>query len=1187
MPTLRRILFSIMMLAPGMAQAADDPKVELAQKAQAVLKTHCYKCHGEAGAVEGGFNFVADLDRLVIRKRVIPGKAEESPVYKRITNGTMPPPDVKSRMTDADKTLLKQWIDGGASPIPTKQAREFLTYSETQELILADLEKIDRRSRRFVRYFTFTHLLDAGLSDDELQTYRNSLNKVVNSLSWHPKIRNPEPVEPTGSILRIDLRWYMWDATVWNRILNDYPYGILDDSTAARAIMVSTATKVPMMRGDWFVATASRPPLYQEILQLPANLAELERQLRVDSTLNITQERVMRAAFNGSGISKNNRILERHDSIHGYYWRTYDFEEVQQNLIERGQLLPDRRNVFAYPLGPGNVENAFQHAGGEAIFSLPNGLQGYYIMNAVNNRLDKAPNQIVNDPKRPDKAVEMGISCMGCHIPGVHTKADQMHDFLDKNPKAFPKADYEIAKALYPPKEKTIAQMEEDAKRYRDAVTQTGAKIAKAEPIITMTLRYEGDLDAISAAAEVGLTYEEFQKRLGDSDVLGRNLGALRVPGGTVGRQLWVQAYGDLVRELKMGVLFQSNQVGASLPDNTGELDPLEVAIGQMNHVVATADGRKAIIASADRSVQSYEVEGKRILKRFVGHTASVWCVALSKDETLALSGSMDGSVRLWRVEDAQQLHKMDGHASLVTAVAFTPNGKWAVSGGFDGAVIYWSLTTGKEVKRFEGPMKYINALAMSPDGKRVLIAADRWVRVWDIDTNTEVAKFEGHTAPVNTVCFSTDGAKALSGSDDRSVRMWDVATAKQLQLFTGHENAVRAVAFNEKGNWALSGGSDTTVRLWQTSTGKELGKFGKHTEPVVQVAFLSNGKQTLTGSRDNALLLWSTEKFEPAPKVEVKTPDFNPNVPITLKPWGVLNVDGTVGTLTLSPNKKWLYYLDITNSQLGQIDPATMKLAKSVKVEGDLMTLSADGKWLYVAGPTAAGKGSLQVIDAVTLAVRDSYVIDLVPFSLSPGTGSALFIAGAAGGWSSVGQVDTATGKTAFPAPIQGRSYLFWMPGKLLSHGETAQGVDELALPVDMTKMPGWKRSELPEKNTFSGPSQMTADRKFLINRTGTILSLPDLKTAGKVDPYVSLSVDAEAGKAFVLNSTGWLKQYSYPDWKETGKWKLPVTAYQIEADTKAGKIYLSVVDPEAIRNRPRAKGFGDIWGVEAKELK
>ncbi len=134
------------------------------------------------------------------------------------------------------------------------------------------------------------------------------------------------------TVFRIDLRWYMWDATTWNRLLQDYPYGILDDGVTARVISVFTASKVPVIRGDWFVATASRPPIYQDILQLPGNLADLERQLRVDANLNITQERVMRVAFNGSGISKNNRILERHDAVHGYYWRTYDFEDVPQNL---------------------------------------------------------------------------------------------------------------------------------------------------------------------------------------------------------------------------------------------------------------------------------------------------------------------------------------------------------------------------------------------------------------------------------------------------------------------------------------------------------------------------------------------------------------------------------------------------------------------------------------------------------------------------------------------------------------------------------------------------------------------------------------------------------------------------------------------------------------------------------------
>ena len=114
---------------------------------------------------------------------------------------------------------------------------------------------------------------------------------------------------------------------------------------------------------------------------------------------------------------------------------------MQQNLVERGNLLPDRRNVFAYPLGPGSTDNFFQHAGGEVIFNLPNGLQGYVLVNAVNQRIDKGPTAIVSDAKRPDRAVEVGISCLACHAGGINFKDDQIRDHVAKNAKSFSRAD--------------------------------------------------------------------------------------------------------------------------------------------------------------------------------------------------------------------------------------------------------------------------------------------------------------------------------------------------------------------------------------------------------------------------------------------------------------------------------------------------------------------------------------------------------------------------------------------------------------------------------------------------------------------------------------------------------------------------------------------------------------------------
>jgi WD40 repeat protein len=871
---------------PFPVHAADPDKAPLAAKARGVLKAYCYRCHGKDGSVEGAMNYVADLSKLVARKKVVAGDPEASRLFRRVDDGTMPPPDEQPRPTAAEVAVLKQWIEAGAPPdaASTTTARKAINTADVSNFVLADLETMDRRARRFQRYFTLAPLHNTGLSDEELQTYRNALAKLVNSLSWSPRITLPVAVDPAKTVLRIDLRWYLWDAATWNRVLVEYPYGVLDDGAAARAVMVGTAARVPVIRADWFVATASRAPLYYDVLQLPSSLTELERQLRVDAVANIQQERVVRVGFNGSGVSRFNRILERHDSAQGVYWRSYDFDEPPANLVERGNgnLLPDRRNVFAFPLGPGLVAEPFQHAGGEAIFTLPNGLHAYYIAKADNTRLDKAPVAIVSDPKRPDRAVEAGVSCMTCHVTGILPKADQIRDHLDKNPRAFSRTDASLIRALYLPKEKSLLLMQDDAKRYAEAVAKTGAKVSKFEAVSTITLKYEADLDLPTAAAEIGLAAEDFREMITKSETLTKHVGALRAAGGTLTRALWVQAFGDVVRELRLGTLFQANLNGPTLADNTGEVDPLESRDVAANAIAFSGDGRLAVVAPGDRSARVYEVEGRRDLRRLVGHTASVWAVALSADGKLALTGSMDGTARVWDVAAGTEIKRFTGHDSLVAAVAFTPDGKWAVSGGFDGVVALWKTRTGEEIRRWEGTAKYVTAVAVDPLGKTALIAADRSLYLWDLYTGETLRRFDGHTAPVGCVAFSDDGAKAVSGGDDRTVRVWDVSSGKQLAVLAGHEGIVRGVAIKPGGRWVLSAGADRTVRLWDLRLQQETAAFRKHAAAVVGVAFLANGTQTVSGDRELVVLPWKIDRFlsgevRKPPPVIPKPPDQLP----------------------------------------------------------------------------------------------------------------------------------------------------------------------------------------------------------------------------------------------------------------------------------------------------------------------
>ena len=186
---------AVLVHAAAPVAADDDPK-KLASDMQLVLKTHCYRCHGQDGAIEGGMNYVTDLAKLVSRKKVVPGNAGASRLFKRIDDGTMPPPGEKTQLSEGEIAIVKRWINTGAPAGESVETRRAITTDDVYSAILLDLEPMDRRSRRFQRYFSLAHLHNAGLSDGELQTYRNALNKLVNSLSWGSKLVNPVAIDP-------------------------------------------------------------------------------------------------------------------------------------------------------------------------------------------------------------------------------------------------------------------------------------------------------------------------------------------------------------------------------------------------------------------------------------------------------------------------------------------------------------------------------------------------------------------------------------------------------------------------------------------------------------------------------------------------------------------------------------------------------------------------------------------------------------------------------------------------------------------------------------------------------------------------------------------------------------------------------------------------------------------------------
>lgn len=498
--------------------ACSSASADRAKDGEAVLAKYCVKCHGPARA-ESDFGFANDTAKLVANGLVVPGDPDASIVVKRIELGEMPPRGAP-RPSKAELAQLRAWV----AAIP-KQAR-VRGEADLARALAADSARLDRTTRSHARWFTLAHLANAGVPEPQLEAYRRALAILTASLSWSPAPRAPIAIDAERTLFRIDLRELGWSAATWDAIRAAYPYGL------ARG-----RNEPDVVRADWFVATASRGALYHQILALPDTEAKLVRLLDVDTGDNIARGQVARAGFNNSGVSVNNRVIERHATRFGAYWRSYDFASSV-----------GFENVFAHPLD-------FVPAGGEIIFNLPNGLQAYMLVDATGKRIDKAPTAIVSDPRRPDRAVENAVSCIGCHASGIVSRADQVRDAS---------RDARVDR-LHPPADTMAKLYAADSERFREGLARiavTPPADIKDEPVNLLVARYEADLDLRLAAAELGLAPDELASRIARSRTAERDLAALR--GGTIKRDTWAGVFPRVVRALGIGIPFTPR--GASDP---------------------------------------------------------------------------------------------------------------------------------------------------------------------------------------------------------------------------------------------------------------------------------------------------------------------------------------------------------------------------------------------------------------------------------------------------------------------------------------------------------------------------------------------------------------------------------------------------------------------------------------------
>lgn len=500
----------------GEAANIATPEDPAGVAAFAMLDKHCARCHqsGKLKRQKPAKNFgnVLDLDGIIKDPNLIlPGNPEGSRLFIQISKGEMPydcyqefscPTDEPSK---EEVQAVYDWIKslgaGGCGVGPIDE-------EGIVEAISEDIDAQQEHRQKGMRYITLSHLYNACTDEKDMVRFRQGVVKLLNSLSGESDVLPLRTIDEHKTIIAFNLDDLKWTEDDWNKLIAVYPYGMAPDSNDYEGVKEITKTPLSWVRGDWFAFTAARPPLYYDLLKLPDTFQGLEKQLDVDTLKNIESLLAKRSGFAKSGVSKHNRLIERHSIDTGYFWTSYDFKGDKRE-----------QSLFSRPLGP-KGDDAFRHDGGESIFSLPNGFQGYYLNTADGKRLDKGPVEIVLDDTQLDRSVTNGISCMGCHNQGIRKASDDIrkHVLADRT---FPKSVRENVEALYPPIEEMNKILDQDFGRFRSAMERAGldpeldSQQAGVESINFLSKQYEKAVDLKLVAAEFGLKAEAFTEALG------------------------------------------------------------------------------------------------------------------------------------------------------------------------------------------------------------------------------------------------------------------------------------------------------------------------------------------------------------------------------------------------------------------------------------------------------------------------------------------------------------------------------------------------------------------------------------------------------------------------------------------------------------------------------------------------
>jgi WD40 repeat protein len=223
-------------------------------------------------------------------------------------------------------------------------------------------------------------------------------------------------------------------------------------------------------------------------------------------------------------------------------------------------------------------------------------------------------------------------------------------------------------------------------------------------------------------------------------------------------------------------------------------------------------DGHSILLGQSGGGLVVLNIAGQKVVRTLAGHTAEVCALAISADGRRAVSASTDRTLRLWDLGSGKELRQLSGHPGVASSVAFSHDGALVAAGSDDVSVRAWSAESGELLTRLAGHTGLVWSVAFSPTDRRLASASgDQMIRLWDPSDPGASVGTQDHDDTITLMAFSEDGACLVSGSVDGAVCIWDTATAVPQQRDRRPDTYPVAATFDRQRNsvcvtWADDG---------------------------------------------------------------------------------------------------------------------------------------------------------------------------------------------------------------------------------------------------------------------------------------------------------------------------------------------------------------------------------------------